>query len=736
MKTEESKEIESGLTEKSKEPKEEEKSREGRESGWNFTIFLGISIIFILGIFVRLYGIQFGFPGFFRPDEEYYVYTIFQMDTGDLNPHFFYYPSFYFYLNLVIWRAYVLLKLFIHQFDPNSSFGTFAQQNTQTMYLIGRYVGAILGSLTILITYLIGRRFYGVLAGVLAALFLAFNPVHSLNSHFFKSDIATAFFMTLSLYFMVKYLEEGIKRNLYLSAGIAGTAFSTNYYGGFLMIPLIMTLLLRTIKEKREQNKKFLNLFISAEFYLTPLILILVFALLSPYVFIDFHSFLKHFQRMLFADRVNLYNTFVQLKYTENFFQYPLLYSLEFCLRHTMGIALSILSMLGVLFLLVRFSMKNFVILTFLLSFFFLIATGKAVFTRYYAPIAPVLSLICAVTLSAMYNRLLKRNRLLKIILFSVFLVLLVIEPLYVTFKQSIILSREDTRVTAMNWMKKNLPPSATIATLLDYRYGKPTTFAGIRYIKLLPTIEATFRSGAQYILIDTYALNLYSPDVNPGIKKEIEQKSEHLTTFTYSEEPQKEKPVVDVLDAFYLPVHRFGKIQRPGPEIQIYRIIPEKLFTQITSPAKKAVAKNGENNGLKAKYFTNTNCEGVPIERVDSEINFDWNEKAPMPSFPRYGYSAIWEGWLRIPVDANYTFYLTSDDGSRLWIDEEMIISNWRVQSPTEVQATRHLNEGLHSIKVSYYQENYGASVQLSWSHNSEQKSIISKDYFRVSME
>lgn len=704
-------------------------------------LFLGVSAIFIIGTILRFYGIKFGFPGFFRPDEEYYVYTIFSMDGGDLNPHFFYYPTFHFYINLLVWRSYEMIHFFMKTYDPMQGLHSFTGKNMQTMYLLGRSVSAVFGAITIFVTYLIGRKFYNPLVGIMAAIFIAFNPVHSLNSHFFKGDISTTFFMTLSLYFMLLYLQEAKRRDLYWAAIIGGAAFSANYYGGFLMIPLAFTIFFRAIKNHIEKKEKFWKVFISFDTYFAPFILLIVFNLLSPYLFIDFQSFLKHFQRMVFSDRVNLYNTLVGKHFNDFYFQKPLVYSLRFCLRHTMGVGLSALSLIGILALLIRFSLANSVLLIFLLSYFFLIATGKAVFTRYYAPIAPALSLLCAASLYYLFGWIIKKKSFLRVFVFILIVSAFTAEPLYVTFKQSQILSRKDTRIIAQDWIKDNLPPAPKAASMLDYRYGKPQLSGGGDYVKLLPTVEATYRSGAKFIIIDTYALTLYSPDVEKEFVSELNSKTELMKRITFSPTPDKEKPIVDACDAFYLPLHRFGNIERPGPEIRIYKILPEKFTDNLNpqsvlEPIPATTTRTKALSGLKGKYFTNKQSNGEPISRIDSNINFDWNNKSVMPNFKGFDFSVIWDGYIDIKKATAYTFYLKSDDGSRLWIDDEMVINNWNVQAPNEMSSTRLLNPGMHSIKIAYFQESYGSLIQLSWSFENNPKQIIPTDYFFQSLE
>ena len=48
----------------------------------------------------------------------------------------------------------------------------------------------------------------------------------------------------------------------------------------------------------------------------------------------------------------------------------------------------------------------------------------------------------------------------------------------------------------------------------------------------------------------------------------------------------------------------------------------------------------------------------------------------------PGTNYSVKWTGTLTPPTTGTYTFGLTSDDGSRLFINGKQVIDNWRDQA------------------------------------------------------
>jgi hypothetical protein len=88
--------------------------------------------------------------------------------------------------------------------------------------------------------------------------------------------------------------------------------------------------------------------------------------------------------------------------------------------------------------------------------------------------------------------------------------------------------------------------------------------------------------------------------------------------------------------------------------------------------------------------------------------------------------FGVIWEGYLYLPqtsggatVDypASVTFYLTSDDGSRLYIDNQLVINNWGDHAETEVSGDYiFTSSGWHRIKVEYYDNSALNLCKLEW--------------------
>jgi PA14 domain/Chitobiase/beta-hexosaminidase C-terminal domain len=138
-----------------------------------------------------------------------------------------------------------------------------------------------------------------------------------------------------------------------------------------------------------------------------------------------------------------------------------------------------------------------------------------------------------------------------------------------------------------------------------------------------------------------------------------------------------------------------------------------------------------GRGTGLLGQYYSNSFPAnpfiGSPLVRTDAVINFNWNSVAPAPGFPTTNYTVRWTGMVQPDFNEDYTFYTTTDDGVRLWVNGQLLIDKWVAQSPTTWNGTISLRaHQLYLIEMDYYQAGGGAVAQLAWSSRSTAQNTI----------
>ena len=89
--------------------------------------------------------------------------------------------------------------------------------------------------------------------------------------------------------------------------------------------------------------------------------------------------------------------------------------------------------------------------------------------------------------------------------------------------------------------------------------------------------------------------------------------------------------------------------------------------------------------------------------------------------------------GMIQIPKAGKYTFFVASDDGSRIYVDDTLLVNNDRLQGMTEASGTVELLVGGHSIIVTYFDNGGGDGLEVAWSGPDLPKQRISADRLTV---
>jgi hypothetical protein len=114
------------------------------------------------------------------------------------------------------------------------------------------------------------------------------------------------------------------------------------------------------------------------------------------------------------------------------------------------------------------------------------------------------------------------------------------------------------------------------------------------------------------------------------------------------------------------------------------------------------------------AYYFPSTNFNGEAVYSKESILSHFWGTKSPVRGIAGINHSSRRYTCLHLDLDATVTFNLASDDGSRLFVDGELILEEWKFQGIKEKSVEKRLSRGEHSIRVDHFQGDGPSGLRL----------------------
>ncbi len=130
---------------------------------------------------------------------------------------------------------------------------------------------------------------------------------------------------------------------------------------------------------------------------------------------------------------------------------------------------------------------------------------------------------------------------------------------------------------------------------------------------------------------------------------------------------------------------------------------------------------------GLLGEYFNGTNLSGVMVDRIDPNINFNWGSSSPALSISNANYSVRWTGQIQPRYTEGYTFHLTSDNGCRLWVNNQLIINRWTNDSGVDYAGSIDLVGGRrYDIRVEYFNSTGDGNAKLEWNSASQIREAV----------
>jgi hypothetical protein len=139
---------------------------------------------------------------------------------------------------------------------------------------------------------------------------------------------------------------------------------------------------------------------------------------------------------------------------------------------------------------------------------------------------------------------------------------------------------------------------------------------------------------------------------------------------------------------------------------------------------------KKPKEHGLTGSYYIGRDFQEYHFTRRDDKIDYEWTGQQLDPRLPMgRPFSVRWTGFIKPRYSEVYTIYTTSDDGVRLFINNQLLISNWTIHAATEDVIQIRLEAGHeYPIRLDYFEQT-GLTIEvikLYWESPSQPKEYI----------
>lgn len=145
----------------------------------------------------------------------------------------------------------------------------------------------------------------------------------------------------------------------------------------------------------------------------------------------------------------------------------------------------------------------------------------------------------------------------------------------------------------------------------------------------------------------------------------------------------------------------------------------------------------SGDGTGLLGTYFHNADKTNIAFYRTDAELDFYWGSGSPDPAIEYNSYSIVWEGEIEAPVSGQMTFLATTDDGVRLYVNNQLVIDQWQEQARTTHSGTVNMTAWQRvPIRVEYYEEGVYAAAKLEWTASNLDREVVPSEFLYPAVE
>ncbi|MDX8411428.1 MAG: glycosyltransferase family 39 protein [Mariprofundaceae bacterium] len=413
--------------------------------------------ILLLGLALRLNGIDWGLPNelhpnySYHPDEWYYLTWAEQLARGHVQAgHFIYGGTFYF-------STIELIQALGHFIT--AQWGGLELRNITE---VGRAFGVVYGVLTILITYFIGKVLFGCKAGLLAALLLAVYPGQIFWAQRIRPDELFSFQFALNFLLMARiYKGAGnIHRNVMIGGLLFGLSVATRFPAVALYAGYAVAIFLPAY-QGRFEVKQFLT---SRLHWLLIGFTCIGYMVASPYSVIYPGELIGGIQRQL---------SYQTEPYIDAIGRGPSWYQYGGkMLGQAMGYPLYVLALAGVAFAAWKRSREDVLLFAMIVPYFVSLSLVSWVVVRYTLPLLPLTAILSARLVLTCFHEQHRAQAAM-----AVLVAVAVLWTVGANTAYANAIKGEDTRDMAARWISQNVRAGASVGKFIDWegaRFNNP----------------------------------------------------------------------------------------------------------------------------------------------------------------------------------------------------------------------------------------------------------------------
>lgn len=390
-------------------------------------------LVLVLSLVARLVAIRHGLPHAYNADEElHYVPQATRAADGDWYSGYFENPSGFTDLVAVLYRVVFWGR----------DVSTILLEDPAAVFTVARLAAALLGTATVAVLYVAGRAFFDRRAGVWAAALFGFAFLPVFYGHQALNDVPTLLPLTVALVSCLAVYERGSWTDMLVAGGAVGIAAATKYLAAPMALVVALAVLLNVVQGRTRPAAALARLAAAALACLVGLLA------LNPFIVVEFGKFWANFtDQSAQAATTKLGQT------GSAWVGYPV------TLLWGFGVVPLFLAALGLVLAWRQDRSRALLLVSFPTVLYVAMATQERYFGRWMLPAYPALAVLAGYGAMRTVDAVVARfPRLRQHTALALVAAIALAQPVIDVVRSDLLLTRTDTRTTALAWILDEVP--------------------------------------------------------------------------------------------------------------------------------------------------------------------------------------------------------------------------------------------------------------------------------------